>query len=385
MRVRFLPCPSWGKPGGGVLLWREAELMDTSSPYWQQRATVPRALVVNFYRELSTLLGSGIAIIDALQVTVEHSSNDNLALVVQHMQRKLDSGHPLSDGMSEFPRIFSPVALSLIRLGERDGNIIKQLSKLSEWMERDEQLRRKVLSALVYPVFALTLTFVLTLLLFITVIPGFIEMFEDMEIELPLPTKILAILTEAVTSPLAWSALSFGLLAVVLASRSFLESERGRIMVYRFVSTVPVLGSLVVSSGIARFSFAATAMLESGSNVVSGFKLALQASGSPLLQSDAKALGKALEDGETLSNHMATRPEIYPSIAVQLAAVGEESAQMPKMFSVISGHYEEQIEHQIHIVSALLEPVLMSIVAFVVGFVVIAVFLPMYGFIDNLG
>lgn len=359
--------------------------MDTSSPYWQQRASVPRPLVVNFYRELSTLLGSGIAIIDALQVTVQHSTSDNLSLVVEHIQRKLDSGHPLSDGMSEFPRIFSPVAISLVRLGERDGNIIKQLAKLSDWMDRDEQLRRKVLSALVYPVFALSLTFLLTLTLFITVIPGFIEMFEDMEIELPLPTKILAILTEAVTSPLAWSALSFALLAVVLASRSFLESDRGRVIIYRFVSTVPVLGPLVVSSGIARFSFAATAMLESGSNVVSGFKLALQASGSPLLKADAQALARALEDGETLSSHMASRPEIYPSIAIQLAAVGEESAQMPEMFTVISAHYEEQIEHQIHIISALLEPILMSIVAFVVGFVVIAVFLPMYGFIDKLG
>lgn len=358
--------------------------MDTSSPYWQKRAKVPKSLVVNFYREVSTLLGSGVSIIDALQVTVDHSPSDTLAVVVKHIQEKLDGGHSLSDGMSEFPRIFSPVAISLTKLGERDGQITKQLSKLSDWMERDEQLRRKVTSALVYPVFALSLTFALTLALFLTIIPGFIEMFDDMGIELPLPTKVLALMTHAVTSPLAWSVLSFSVLAVMVGSRSFLESPRGQRAVYRFSSSVPVLGSLMTSSGMARFAFAATAMLQSGSNVVSGFKLALEASGSPLLKANSRALVEALENGESLSAHMAKHPELYPPIATQLAAVGEESAQMPEMFQVISHYYEEQIEYQIHLVSALLEPVLMSIVAVVVGFVVISVFLPMYGFIDKI-
>lgn len=359
--------------------------MDTSSPYWQKRAKVPQTLVVNFYRELSTLLGAGMSLIDALQVTIDHTPNDTMAVVVQHIQQRLDGGNALSDSMSEFPKIFSPVAISLTKLGEGNGQVVQQFSKLSDWMERDEGLRRKVLSALVYPVFALCLTFILTLTLFLTVIPGFIEMFEDMEIELPLPTKILALATEAVTSPLAWSFLSFSLLAVVLAGRSFMESASGQAAIYRFGTTVPLIGPLILSSGMARFAFAATAMLESGSNVVGGFQLALEASGSPLLMADSAALGKALEDGQRLSDHMESRPDIYPNIAIQLTAVGEESAQMPEMFKVISHHYEEQIEHQIHLLSALLEPILMSIVAFVVGFVVVAVFLPMYGFINELG
>ncbi len=358
--------------------------MDERSPYWQKRAHCQKSVVIVFYREFSTLLKAGISIIDALQVTVEHSASDTMALVAADLQARLDAGYPLSVAMSAFPKIFSPVAISLIRLGESSGQLIHQLSQISTWMERDEKLRRKVISALIYPTFALVITGFLTLALFLTVVPGFMEMFEEMKVDLPFPTRVLAAVTYVVTNPLAWAVVSFSALILTLLSRNFLKSSANRLLVYRFALAVPVLGTLLQYTAAARFSFAATAMLRSGGNVVTGYRLSAAASGSPAMMADADRMARALEEGRPLSAHMADHPDIYPRISAQLASVGEESGRMPEMFRVISGHFEAMIEHQLQLVATLLEPILMSIVSFVVGFVVVAVFLPMYGFISEI-
>lgn len=359
--------------------------MEERSPYWQKRARVPRSVIIAFYRELSTMLKAGIPLIDALQVTVNHSPNDTMSLVAAGLQSKLDSGYNLSGAMSDFPRVFAPVALALVRLGENNGQVIEQLAQLSAWLERDDRVRRKVISALTYPLFALGITAILTLALFLTVVPGFIEMFEEMKIDLPLPTLVLAKLTHLLTSPMAWAVASFSGLLLVMGSRSFLESKDNQRRFYSFCLMIPVVGPLLLSTAIARFAFAATAMLNSGSNIVTGFRLAADTTGSPLMMEDADRLVRSLEDGMPLSEHMAFRPDIYPRICVQLTAVGEETARMPKMFGVMAEHYEEQINHDIHIMTALLEPLLMSVLAVIVGFIVMGVFLPMYSFVADLG
>ena len=359
--------------------------MDERSPYWQKRARVPRTVVVGFYRELSTMLRAGISVIEALQVTVNHSANDTMALVAAHLQSKLDSGFTLSAAMAEFPRIFSTVAIALVRLGENNGQVIEQLAQLSTWLERDEKLRRKVISALTYPIFALTITGMLTLALFLTVVPGFIQMFEEMKITLPLPTRVLAAATHLITSPMAWAVTSFTLLVLVMVSRSALESKNNQMAAYAFCLYLPVIGPLLKSTAIARFAFAATAMLGSGSNIISGFKLSADTTGSPLIMADATRMVKSMEEGRLLSEHMSDRPDIYPRICVQLTSVGEESARMPEMFGVMAEHYEEQIDHEIHLMTSLLEPALMSVLAVIVGFVVMGVFLPMYSFVNQIG
>lgn len=359
--------------------------MNERSPYWQKRARVPRPVVIGFFRELSTMLKSGIGVIDALQVTVEHSVNDTMSVIAAQLQTKISTGFPLSVAMGEFPKVFSPVSIALIRMGESNGQIIEQLGQLSTWMDRDEKLRRKVISALTYPTFALAITALLTLALFLTVVPGFIDMFEEMKIDLPFPTKVLAVATKVLTSPLAWAMICFGGLVAVMLSKNLFETPAARLRLYAASLSIPVVGSLIQSTAIARFAFAASAMLMSGSNIITGFRLAAEATGSPPIEADADRLVESLEEGRQLSEHMDDRPDIYPRICVQLTAVGEESARMPKMFTVMAEHYEEHIDHQIQVVTSLLEPLLMSVVALVVGFIVMGVFLPMYSFVAQIG
>ncbi len=358
--------------------------MESKPEYWRQRARCSPTVVVGFYRELATLLASGISIVDALQVSIDYSSDDTMPLVAAELQQMVSSGYPLSIAMEQFPRIFSNLSVALVRLGEDGGSLINQLQQLCIWMERDNKLRRQVVSALTYPAFALVITVILTLILFLSVVPDFMLMFDEMGIELPLPTKVLSFLTLWITNPTTWAILSVISLIALYLSRSTLETEQGQAAVYGFALKLPVFGTLLRDCATARFAFAASTMLRSGGNLLNGLRLSARASGSPLMAQDSAAIVRALGDGLSLSEHMSKHTHIYPKLCAQLTAVGEEAAKLPEMFTCMAEHYESELEYQIRLATALLEPILMGSVAFVVGSVVMAVFLPMYGFISQI-
>lgn len=353
--------------------------------FWQKRIRCRPQVVIQFYRELSTMLNSGISLGDALQVAVEYGSDDTMLLVAGEVQKKVTTGHRLSAAMAGFPKVFSPLAVAMVRMGEASGQLTQGLSQLAAWMERDDKIRRQVLSALTYPAFALGLTGVLTLVLFTTVVPGFVEMFEEMNVALPLPTKILVTLTALVTSPLAWSTVSLAALVGLFLLRGFLETDQGKLRLYRFWLSLPLVGRLMKHASMARFASAADAMLRSGTDFLTGIRLAAGASGSPLLAADGEYIKRSLAEGHTLAEHFRSRPELYPPVVVQLTMVGEESAQMPRMLGFMAQHFDQEVRYQIDVLGAVLEPVLMAAVATVVGFTVISIFLPMYGFLGKLG
>ena len=340
--------------------------------------------MVLFFRQLSTLVGAGIPIVDSLGVTVEYEEDSTLPLVAARMQSQLASGFTLSQAAAEFPRVFSPLVVAFIRIGEENGSLVRQLEQMAIWMERDQKLRGKVIASLVYPACALLLTIVLTIGLFIAVIPGFIEMFQEMEIELPWPTKLLAAITTGLGEPLVWAGVVFLLTAGTVAVRSFFESPSGRLAFYRFFLNAPLIGQLLRYASVARFSFAMAAMMRSGCNFLLALRLSTGVSGSPALHARMDEMLSAVSEGDTLAEFMHRNTEIFPTVAANLVAVAEESAKLPKIFLLLARHFEELVEHQVETMATLLEPLLMSSVAVVVGFVVISVFLPMYGFLDKL-
>lgn len=358
--------------------------MEEQSPYWKERARVSNKKLVLFFRQLATLVGSGVPIMDSLGLTVEHDDDSSLPLVASRMQSQLAAGYTLSQASAEFPRVFAPLVVAFIRIGEENGSLVRQLEQMADWMERDQKLKGKVVAALVYPLCALALTVVLTLFLFIAVLPGFLEMFEEMEIELPLPTRILATLTAGISEPLIWAGGVFVLTSAMFAVRSFLETPSGRLSLYRLLLRTPVVGNLLRYAAVARFSYAMAAMVRSGCNFLLALRLATGVSGSPALHARMDSMLSSVSEGEPLADFMHENSEIFPKVAANLVAVAEESARLPKIFNLLAGHFEEMVEHQVEIMATLLEPILMSTVALVVGFVVVSVFLPMYGFLDKL-
>lgn len=358
---------------------------DKGDDSWMAKVRCKPALVVLFTRQLATMLRTGVPILHALDTLSHQSENPNFGEVVSTVAERIGHGHTFSSTLSRFPRVFNRVYVTMAAIGERTGQLDESLERLANWQERDFKLFQRVRSALTYPAFVLGLSAFLTLMLFYSVLPGFITVFNDMDMELPLMTRMMVTITNAVKNPGAWlvvmAAVGLGFGAV----RDIYKTEKGAMELFRVVLAVPVIGSLLHFATTARYCAAVGALLSAGLDLPKSLNLGAQASGSPVLAWDAKALINNILEGESVASYMVSRPDIYPSTLCQMVAAGEESSHLAPMYERVASFYDQEVNFKIEAFSAALEPLLLGMVASVVGFVVLSIFIPMYSYIGKLG
>lgn len=352
---------------------------------WLARVRVSDQDLIMFTRQLAAMLRTGVPITRSLETLASQGDDPRLREVVDFIYRKVSEGVMMSHAISQVPRVFSHMYVSMVRIGESTGALAENLDMLGMWMERDWQLVRKVKAALTYPIFVLVLSAVLTIGLFYYILPGFVKIFDEMQIQLPLITRIVMGITNAVRNPGAWMVgLGCGA-ALYFFIRDQLATEAGRIRFYRLAMLVPVLGPMLRQAALARFCTSMTALLSVGVDLVAALRLAANASGSPLLAQDGLPMSSALRDGAQLSEYMQGRRDLYPGSVVQMLNAGEETSQLDQMFARLGQFYNEEVNYLIEGFSAVLEPVMLAGVALVVGTIVMSVFLPLYGFLNKLG
>jgi type II secretory pathway component PulF len=344
----------------------------------------PPELTLRFFREMSIMLGAGVPLGQALDALASFATEPRMAWVVSDLHRMVTTGHTLSSALRVYPRVFSGVSVAMIALGETTGQLTESAQRLACWMERDQDVRKRVGSALVYPAFSLALTVTLTLMLFVFVVPDFLSMLTGMGAKIPAMTMFLVLVTGFLTSPWGWLLIALGAVCLYFTAVAILTTPAGKVTVLRVIMDVPVLGTLLQASAFARYAAAAETMSQCGTDLFTTARLSALASGNFLLQADVKALNQSLGQGETLSSHMATRPDLYPSSVTYFVAAGEESARMTEMFAFIREYYDEEVNHGLKVMTSLMEPLIMALLALIVGFVIIALLLPMHNFISNL-
>lgn len=330
------------------------------------------------------MLNGGIALTHAVDALANFTDDPALRRVLADIHQKLLSGNRLSAAMAFYPKSFSTVAIAMVRLGEETGALSAAAQRLASWTEREHNLTRKVKSAMVYPAFSLSLTAILTLGLFLFIIPDFLSMLVGLGSTIPLPTKILMGVTGFLTSFWGWLTLGLTAAFVYTTLKAVLSTQQGVLAASSLVSHIPVLGPLLSNTALARYCSAAATLFATGTDLFTTVRLAAMASGSPLLRADVKKLNLALGEGESLSTHMALHEDLYPGIMVAFVAAGEQSARMDDTFEFLGRFYEDLVETQIEIMTSLLEPLIMGILAGVVGFIVISLLLPMHNLLSTL-
>lgn len=359
---------------------------DGWDPLEKERIRCPAVRILRFFRELAILLMAGVPLAEALESQVQYADEEEVQLVLDDLLRTVTiGGKSLSEAMESYPRVFSKVSIAMVQLGESTGRLPEACTQLASWMERDLNVRRKVKSSLAYPAFSLALTAVLTLLLFIFIVPNFVGLLTQMGTELPFPTRVLMMTTAFVTSPLGWSAALLGVGAGLSLLRLALSTLEGQLACSRFLFALPVVGPLLVCSTMSRYCAAAQAMCESGTDIMVVVKLAAVTSGNPLVQHDLKSLTQSLSEGESLSSHLLSRSDIYVGPIGLFCSIGEESGRTAESFSHSRRFYEDEVDCRLRAVTALMEPLVMSFLALVIGFVIISLMLPMHNFLNALG
>jgi type IV pilus assembly protein PilC len=345
---------------------------------------VPTRYVVMFTRHLSTMLASGVQVVQCLETLSFQPESPNLGEIIRQLAQRIEGGHKFSHALASYPRVFSKIFVTMVQIGEETGALDIALDRLASWMEGDEQVVQKIKGALSYPAFVLTLAFFLTLGVFYTVLPAFVDIFSSMNMDLPLITRIVIWITNAIRNPGAWLVSISALGAAVKWLQATLATPEGQIRLFRLALKVPLVGGMLFEGTSARYCSAVSALLQSGMDLQRTFRLAGSASGSPLIAQDAEALVATIVHGQMASLHMMQHRDIYAPTLVHMVAAGEEVSRMPEMFAQAGFFHDMEMRGKVDALGAALEPVMLMGVASVVATIVLSIFLPMYSFMTKL-
>ena len=335
-----------------------------------------------FARQFSTMLDAGVSLIRCLDVLQAQTNNARLRKILMDLSARVESGESLSRSMARHPKAFSQLIIGLIRAGEVGGVLEESLQRIAAFLEKDVQLRRKIRTALTYPVIVLLVAIGIVIFLVSWLVPQFAQLFKELGIEeLPAPTQFLVDLSALFTQ--RWYVVIIAVVAILIAYKLFVSTRVGRRVADRVKLRVPVFGPLHHKIVMARFSRTMGTLLASGVPILQAMETVAGVVGNSVV-SDAVIESRArIREGEKIADPL-QRSKMFPPMVVHMVSVGEESGSLDHMLNKIADFYENEVEMTIASLTAAIEPVMIVLLGIIVGFIVISMFLPMIEVISNL-
>lgn len=326
-----------------------------------------------FTKQLAVLLKSGVPLLAALELLIDQTSG-SLKSVVVELKDGIKEGKSLADGLSKYPKIFENLYVQLVRAGEASGRLEVILDRLTAYLERQEQLRSKLRSALTYPMIQLTLITVVVVVMLTFVVPEIAKSFSQKGAQLPLPTRILLGLSDIVTG--YYPFILGGIVAFYFVFRFWKSTPKGAKTWDSFKLKMPVVGTFVRLRAIVQFSRTLGMLLESGVNLAESLTIVCNIVDNRVLADTLlQARDNIIKQGRVAEYLRQTN--IFPPVAIYLINTGEQSGTLDKMLLTVAQNYENELEEKLDGLTKALDPLLLIVMALVVGFVIFAVIMPM--------
>ncbi len=333
-------------------------------------------------RQLATLVKAGMPLLRALRTVSDQLDPGPLRDVFSSVATDVEGGVKLSEALAHHPKWFPTFYVNMVRAGEVGGLLDEILKRLAELLEKQARLRERVKSALMYPAFVMVAAVGILTVLMAFVVPTFLGMFTELGSALPLPTRILVNISTAVRT--WWWATLLGCLGMGFLLRLFFRSPGGRRLADQVSLTAPVIGSLVERLLISRFARTLGTLISSGVPILSALETVRATVTNRILDEALQDVEQSLKAGESLARPMELSG-VFPPLVTRMVALGEETGQLDRMLMQVADSYDEEVEVQLAGLTQLLEPVLILFVGGVVGFIVIAMFLPLVSLTKLLG
>ncbi len=335
-----------------------------------------------FTRQFSVMIDAGLPLVQCLEILAGQQENKFFQKVLTATRSQVEGGATLSAAMRSSPKVFDALYVNMVEAGETGGILDTILQRLSTYIEKNVKLQRAVKSALVYPIGVLTVAGgVITLLLW-KVVPIFATLFTGLGVDLPLPTKIVIAMSNFVGS-------IFGLLIVVALAGSIFAlkvwygTPQGRFALDTLVLRLPVIGILMRKIAVARFTRTLGTLISSGVPILEGLDITAKTSGNAVVERALQKVRKSLEEGKSLTEPL-KESEVFPGMVTQMIAVGEQTGAMDAMLQKIADFYEDEVDAAVKDLLTALEPIMIVFLGFVVGGVVISMYLPLFSLIGKL-
>ena len=346
------------------------------------RGRVSSRDVLMFMQQLSSLLRSGMSLSQALGTLERRTQKKSFAAVLTQVRNDISQGSTLSDGLAKYPKVFTKFYVNLVRAGEASGTLEEVLQRLTKYYEQAAELREKVVGALIYPLI-IVMVGIGTVAFFMTVmVPRFAQMFKDMKRTMPLPTRILIGVSDAITA--YWWVGLLVVASLVVLYRQKAQTVEGRLMIDGWKLRVPVLGRVVMANALAQFARTLATLLENGVPVLGALQIVEDIMTNRVIGNEIREARTRVTDGTSISQPLA-KGKVFPPLMLDVLAVGEESGEVVPALNNIADMYEKELSRNMKVMTTLLEPVIIIFMAVIVGAIVISVLLAVFDMTAGFG
>jgi MSHA biogenesis protein MshG len=335
--------------------------------------------LIVFSRQMATLIKAGISFIRCLDTLEEQTANKKLKAIIRELKVDLEGGSSFSSALAKFPRVFSPLYTGMVKVGEEAGVLDEILDRLATLLEHESVTKQRVKTAVRYPLIVVTTLTAAFFFLTAFVIPKFAVVYATSRAELPMPTQVLLMISSAVTN--YWWLIIGGALALFFGARFYCRTTSGRWQYDRLKLRFPLIGSIVQKAVMARFARIFATLYRSGIPILHSLDVVTNTLGNLLIARAVDIIKEDVSEGSNLVAPM-QRTGMFPPIVVQMVGVGEETGALDEMLNKVADYYDSEVEYSIRNLSTTLEPALLAILAGMILFLALGVFLPMWDMIS---
>jgi type IV pilus assembly protein PilC len=337
-----------------------------------------------FTRQLATLVDAGLPLLRGLRVLEKQERNPNLKGIIGELGVSIESGSTFSEALAQHPKVFNRLYVNMVKAGEIGGVLEVVLNRLSEFMEKAQKIKGKVIAAMFYPTAVITVAVAILGILMVFVIPKFKEIFRDMlpGQNLPAFTEFVLSISDAVANHFGWTVV---VVVVFFASLiGFIRTRFGRRVFDKFKLVMPVLGPVISKVAISRFTRTLGTLVSSGVPILQALTIVKETSGNVIVSDAVGAVHESVKEGETITAPLEASG-VFPPMVISMVDVGEQTGALPEMLMKIADNFDEEVDNAVAAMTSLLEPIMIVFLAVIVGSIVIALFLPLITLMEKVG
>jgi type IV pilus assembly protein PilC len=332
--------------------------------------------IVVFTRQFSTMIDAGLPLVQALEILSEQVENKTLAKAIGIIKGDVESGSTYADALKKHPKIFSELYCNMVAAGEAGGILDTILNRLAAYIEKAMKLKKKVKGAMIYPAVVSTVAVLVIAVIMIFVVPTFSKMFVTLGGTLPLPTQIVITLSNFIAGIGGLIALGC-IIGFFIFIRQASRTEKGKMVIDSILLKLPIFGILLRKVAVAKFTRTLGTLISSGVPILDGLDITAKTSGNKVIEYAVMGVRTAVSEGKTLEEPL-TKAKVFPPMVTHMIAVGESTGALDAMLGKIADFYDDEVDNAVANLTAMMEPVLMVFLGTAIGFIVVAMYLPIF-------
>ena len=335
--------------------------------------------VVIFTRQFATMINAGLPLVQSLTILAQQTENKTLKDVTKAVVYDVEAGNTLADALSKHPKAFTDLYVNMVAAGEAGGILDTILLRLATFLEKNDALVRKVKGAMVYPAVIISVAAIAVAVLLIFVIPTFQGMFASVNMELPLPTRVVIGASHILTR--FWYFILGGLVLLVFAFRSYYGSAGGKRNIDGAALRAPIIGDLLRKSAVSRFTRTLGTLISSGVSILDGLEITAKTAGNQVIHDAVMSSRQSIAGGETIAGPLQASG-VFPPMVISMIAVGEQTGGLDEMLTKIADFYDSEVDVAVSALLSLMEPIMIVVLGVIVGGMVVAMSLPIFDMVN---